>query len=866
MKKINYILLSILVPLAIVGLFSIIAFLACDSGLASNDCYEQYVPFMNAYYDILTGDKSMFYSLTGSMGYDFWAVFSYYLVSPLNFIILLFGKSRIIYAVNLLIILKLAFCGGTFSVFLKNRFPKAKTGKIVLFSTMYALCGFMAGYAWNIMWMDGTVLFPLVIMGLDVLMRDENSKWYWYTLFLSMLITISYFIGYMSCIFIFLYFFTYRFKNPGDFFKKLLKVGACSILSLGISAVILVPSFGGLQTTYITDEVLPKAGLYGSFVECFKTVMIGVPQIGITFDRNAANLFMTSLALLLSVVYFCTGSVKIGDKIRNAIMLGIIFFSFNFKPLNFIWHGLHEQTGIPNRFAFMAIFLMLIMAFEVTMKKRTEIKIASIWAGWGLVTALVLVMAFFDHTILVNAVLTSVLCLAYVLILAFGRGKIRIKFVRVFAYLEIIVMFGISFFYSNGTVLGDYDYYLSDFETINASKEPGFYREKIDDTNNPREIYFENVICKEPPKEYSLEALKDMCEYMRGIGHQSIVNEATVYGLNSMSLFNTFNNYALTNFYLKTGASGGTNNAMYYSENAFMDMLLGVKYYYTRYSDCKSSAYEYVNSVGNVDIYENQYALSVGYAIPEALLEEDIFNSNSFITMNNMSKAIAGVNVFDSVTFMLSKDRDSTDGTKEYEYTASKDGEYLIEANCQDIQKVDVYVDGIDVYNGTRGTQIIDAGMVMSGQKITVKITMNEPADTRATVIAAVMDNEAFTEVYKKLADEQLEISEYSDSYLKGKITLGSKESVLVTIPASKGWSIYVDGKLTEPDTFHNLFIVLNLDAGSHDIEMSYVTPGFVLGAKISVISLGVAVCALAITLIVSGYKKRKSKLSEFQN
>lgn len=206
MKNIKHIIISTLVPLAIVGLISLIAFIFCDVGLVANDCYEQYVPFLNAYYDVLTDGKSIFYSLTGSMGYDFWAVFSYYLVSPLNFIILLFGKSRIVYAVNLLIVLKLAFCGGTFSVFLKNRFPKAKCSRIVSFSTIYALCGFMVGYAWNIMWLDGVLLFPLVIMGLDLLMREKNPKWYWYTLFLSLLIVISYFIGYMSCIFIFLYF------------------------------------------------------------------------------------------------------------------------------------------------------------------------------------------------------------------------------------------------------------------------------------------------------------------------------------------------------------------------------------------------------------------------------------------------------------------------------------------------------------------------------------------------------------------------------------------------------------------------------------------------------------------------------------
>lgn len=50
-----------------------------------------------------------------------------------------------------------------------------------------------------------------------------------------------------------------------------------------------------------------------------------------------------------------------------------------------------------------------------------------------------------------------------------------------------------------------------------------------------------------------------------------------------------------------------------------MDMLLGVKYYYTRYYDVNSPAYEFEREVGDVKIYDNHYALSTGYAIPESL-------------------------------------------------------------------------------------------------------------------------------------------------------------------------------------------------------------------------------------------------------
>ena len=92
MKKIKHVLLSMLVPLVIVGLVLVIAHIFCGVGLTSNDCFEQYIPFFSAYYDVLTEGDSIFYSLTGAMGYDFWSVFSYYLACPLNLVILLFGQ------------------------------------------------------------------------------------------------------------------------------------------------------------------------------------------------------------------------------------------------------------------------------------------------------------------------------------------------------------------------------------------------------------------------------------------------------------------------------------------------------------------------------------------------------------------------------------------------------------------------------------------------------------------------------------------------------------------------------------------------------------------------------------------------------
>lgn len=859
MKKIKHILLSMLVPLVIVGLVLVIAYIFCGVGITANDCFEQYIPFFGVYYDILTEGDSIFYSLTGAMGYDLWSVFCYYLACPLNVIVLLFGKANLIYAVEVLIVLKIAFSGGTFAIYLKNRFPQARTNRIVLFSTFYAISGFVVGYAWNVMWMDGIVLFPLVMMGMDMLLRDEKPQWFLYTIFLALMIICCYFMGYMSCIFIFIYFFTYSFKSFGDFIKKLFRIGLSSVLAIGISGIVLIPTFFQLQETAISGETIPGPELYGSFVNCFKTIMIGVPQSGINFDRECANLFITVLGVLLAFVYFTSGKIKISDKIRKGLLLVILFISFNLKPLNYIWHGMHEQSGIPNRFSYMVIFLMLTMGFEVCMKKRREVTKRSLFIAWGLLSTGVTILAVFDNGLIINAVLTSVLALSYVFMLGFGSGRLKFNFIRVFALLEVFVTFLMGIFMSSGAILGDYDYYLEDFEKIEADKEEGFYREKIDLVYNEKEKYFENTMSKMGIEEFSISSIMDYSNYMKNIGHQSVINEGTYYGINAMGLFNTFHNYNLTDFYCNIGGTGGSNNAVYYGENAFMDMLLGVKYHYSRYYDVNSLAYELEKEVGEVRVYKNQYVLSAGYVVSDEFLETDISKTyNPFAAANDISSSITARNVAYINCFSRKSDNDNS---ITFESTVVHDGEFLLELSGSFKGSLVVMVDDEKVYDKSGDKLMISLGELKAGSVVNAILTFDNAEDKKdnaISVYSGTWNQAVFEKVYEALSDEMLNVYEYGDDYLKGSIELSEASKVLLTVPSANGWTIYVDGKETEPDTYRDLFYVFDLEKGNHEIMMEYRTPGWNTGFVVSVASCAIYIIAVIITLAVRYSRKVK--------
>lgn len=856
MKRCSHILYSILVPLVMVGLVSIIAYFAGGVTFTSNDCYEQYLPFFGAYHDVLTEGKSIFYSLSGAMGYDFFAMFAYYLASPLNLIVLLFPKEYIIYVVNALIIIKVALAGGGFAAFIKGRFPKSKSGKIVLFSTIYAISGYTIGYMWNVMWLDSLALFPLVIMGLDMLMRNKKPNWYIYTLCLSLTIICCYMMGYMICIFIFLYFFTYKFDGIKDFFIKLLRIGFSSILAVCLSAIIIIPAYEAIQSSIVSTEVMPKWEFYGSFVNSFKTLLIGYPPHGVSFVQEHANLFITVFGLLMTAVYFVAGKIKVQDKIKNAVLLLIMIIGFNLKPVNYLWHGMHEQNGIPNRFSFMVIFVLLTMGFSVSSLTRKDSSKRTLFIGWGILSTLLTIMAILDNSIIVNVILTVFLALAYVLMLGFLKGKNRLNTIRVIALLEILITLCIGLFCSTGVVSGDYGKYVKDFDNINATKESGFYREKIDSVVNDKEFYYENEMCYMSFEDFNFSTIREFMDVTKNMGHASIINEGTYYGINSMGMFYSFHHYNLSELYNKTGGAGGPNNSVYYGDNVFMDMILGVKYYYVTSTKCNTPSYTYIRNQGDVEIYENKYALSVGFVVPETFLNAEL-TYNPFTSMNNMSRSITGEECFYHNSFIyLGTDEK---GVSSYGYKVLVNGELLIQPDNGLIEKIVISVDDEVRYTGSCPEVIVSAGEVTKGQDVVVEAWYSKDYYTDPTttmIYSATFKNLPFERLYKKLSKEQMTVVEYSEDYLVGEIELSKPSKVLVTIPNAKGYTITVDGKEAEYELYQNIFYVFDMTEGKHEIVFRYETPGFRKGLMISGSAFLIYIVSVIVTVVVQ--KKRQ--------
>ena len=102
-------------------------------------------------------------------------------------------------------------------------------------------------------------------------------------------------------------------------------------------------------------------------------------------------------------------------------------------------------------------------------------------------------------------------------------------------------------------------------------------------------------------------------------------------------------------------------------------------------------------------------------------------------------------------------------------------------------------------------------------------------------IYAAMLNEQVFAQGMKVLADETLQVTEFSSDYISGTIDVKKDGYFYTSVPYEQGWTLYVDGEEAEITPWQDAFVALdNLEAGTHTIEMKFVPGGFKLGAAIS--------------------------------
>lgn len=332
--------------------------------LCSMDGFSQYYPMLENMSEAIK-EGELFYSFNGALGFNLWAQSAYYTNSPLWVLIYLLPHSAQLVGINLLIALKFSLSSVFFYYRLYETHCKAnETKKLVAFpllSVCYGISGYALAFANQFMWADIVMLLPLVILGLEKLNQKKSPFLYVITLFLSM--WSCFYLSYMVCIFVCLYFIYLALRDKyglKEFFFKGVRFALSSLLAAALAAIVLLPVYKALSLTLASE-----LGFEGSLEMKYtvkEMLMRLLPFQEPSLEFQAPNLYFGLIAALLLPAALFTKKIELKNKLLAFSFLLFMFFTMSLNLGEFVWHGFHYPNQLPGRQSFLFIFLALSFA------------------------------------------------------------------------------------------------------------------------------------------------------------------------------------------------------------------------------------------------------------------------------------------------------------------------------------------------------------------------------------------------------------------------------------------------------------------------------------------------------------------------
>lgn len=823
-----------------------------DKQILVTDLWHQYYPFFRVEHEKLQGLSSMLYSWNTGMGTNFISLMSYYAASPLNLLAIFFPIEYSRDALTLILTLKIGCAGLFFAIFIKHTFNKNDIS-ITAFALCFALCNFIMGYYWNIIWIDTVALLPLVVLGTVKLYREGKFKLYAISLALSLIS--SFYIGLFICIFTVMVFAALVISEWGGFknaFKRLGQISGATLIGLGMGAAVLIPAFLALQLTNSVNNQFPQNMTF--YEPWLKMISAAIGFHEPTAKDGLPNFYCGMFAIILLGVFLRSRKIKIREKIITVIYLAFIIVSCNMNILNYMWHGFHFTNMLPYRFSFLFSFILLAAAyraFTVMKEDRNFFDIIALSA----MTFVIALVSYRDQS--EKALISSVIvCLAFVAVMFIYERKIineKILNYAVFAVCFFEMAMNASLGVKTVTVTG-YSIYPRNNQEISSlidtveSNDKSFYR--IETTTN-----------------YT-------------------INDCALYGFNGVSQFSSTANVNVTNIMKGLGIqASAAGNRYYYNQNtAILNMFINLKYLISNESYSGDLTYlEPLAKQGSSSIYENNHYLPIGFAAESDILNYDGESFIPFDNQNELFKLATGidedvlekVNIKDvghkNLNVMKSgygnynfqyntSSEDSNDCYLKYNYTLPYDGPVYATFDFTDVSSVKIK-SGESVMNSHNSGKYLDifaAGDFKSGETVTFQANVEKEKSGSGTIYVYQINEKVFEEGYQKLLSGSLNVTEHSDTEIKGTINAENDCIMYTSIPYDGGWKAYVDGKETEVKNVKDAFVCVPISAGEHTVELKYCPPGFKAGAAITIVSIASLV---ALWILEPKIKKRvKSK------
>lgn len=790
------------------------------------DSKVQYLDFFMYFKDVLNGKNNIDFSFGNLLGSTNIAVFSYYLASPLNLLIVFFKKSQLLSFFDLLVMLKLSISAATCTYFLQQRFKNSlKKTVLILLGVSYALMQYNIAQSFNIMWLDGVYMLPLIILGTYQLVNEKKGMLLSCSVGASLLF--NWYSGVINCIFSVIWYFfessllrtrdADHYFNYKQFFFNTISYGLYMILGIFISAVLFLPTIAVLrQGRGHFDFSLMTNTFRGNILSVVENYSIGSVS-----SSTGVSLFAGSLVLLGCLSFFSLHYYNIGQKLTVGFMAIILVLIFYWQPFFIVFSLFKNATSYWYRYSYITIFFMVFVAgaFYRHYFDQTEVDF-SVFKSASYFALLLLIVNYIHGANLewrVYCTLIIVLLTSLLLFTIKNGGKNKILSQGTLIVL-IILELSLNLHFLMKTYI------------------------------NPEGVAFKRYV-KEEQKQIDSLSKYDTSSYR-------IVQTATRYMLSS-NLTANFNegmaySYPSISGYTSTAPKDQMdflNSLGYRNEQNYVlirnssltpsDSLLGVKYVLSSYPINGLRKVKQLSTFNGKSVYKNPFALPFAFTY---VGDKNIqFSKNAFDNVNSFYSQLIGeqTKVFQKVQFtkILAKN-----GSITYILNMPQKRVALY-GNIPWRQPIGAKID-------LNGVAQIDYAQWLSPSLFYIPFHVGSTDRVKVTVSSTNQSQFEEGQFYivdltllQKLSAQIKEKSAVKNISLKnGKVTgttfSKNKTNMYLSIPYDKGWALKVNGKKEHIQKFAGVMMSIPVSSGINKFTLKYHVPFLHVGMIFSIIGI----------------------------
>ena len=832
--------------------------------LLNSDSWEIYVPNIREMCRNILNGQNIYYSWTHSMGMNMSLSLAFYgAFNPINLLYLFFFRvdPNIITAV--IIVLKTGLAAMTFQIF-ASKALEIKDFSSVIFAVFYSMCSFQVSFnIINFIWMDALYMLPLVFLFIYYLAQKGDFRPL--CLCYAYLFITQFYMGYVVGIISALFFVCgiWLMERNVKVHRYIIGYLVAVFVSVMISAVVWAPALYFILGHPTTDAT------------AFSGIRINILDVynQLFFSNNSGaegalpNLYCGIPALILVPAYFFYAKNKRKEKILYGIILAFVALAFVVPFVYIFLHAFDAPDGWCNRFSWIFSFLLCALSL-LGFKEREKIgkKYLIFMAGTNFSVYIVelfwMKYRFVGETInnpVFLAVNVGLFSVWWAFLLCFKKE--RNKNIKALA-AACLLLAGIE------CVANGYSSFVKN-EKYHTRMEEFYYYGYEEELN-----------------EFVKTMKEDQSFYRANYLGSMVINSDTDGGYNGISDFETVENENVRIALRHLGVA--TSPRVVYADGLtpVSDMLLSVKYQMK--ANDKNILFQIMPDMKPpVRIEELKNYLSLGVMVSDEV-KDVCFGENVFKNNNLLISAMTGEK--ETEVFRLINDEGLYFVSDGINVEKREDGSYAFYSEREGTNKVDLVMDQGEnltgdlayIYFDNTQSLSVEGSMILSGEMENLTgsggilsvsyIKQFEEEDDRfkvsiysaginkqrvKAIYTAELSEQNLERVYDKLSSYQLEIIDFTNGYLKGRVSAdGDKTILFTTIPFDKDWGIIVNGKRQEGiPLLDGAFIGLELPKeGVYEIEMRYHIGWLKEGFVVSVLGL-VILAGYSLFSVIKRYK-----------